>query len=145
MTPIVVSRRIPAPWERVWERIADISSHPDWMKDARTIAFGTDQRAGPGTVMHVETRLGPFRATDVLEVTGWVEGRFIEVEHRGLVRGRGLISIRDHNGFTLVEWHEDLAFPWWLGGALAAWLARPFIAATMSGNLRRLEALLTSP
>lgn len=125
--------------------MADMASHVDWMRDARSIAFATDQRAGLGTRMEVETRVGPLRTIDVLEVVAWEEGRSIEVAHQGLVEGRGTLTATSQDHRTLISWEEDLTFPWWLGGPVTAWLARPVLAAVWRGNLKRLEETLTPP
>lgn len=125
--------------------MADLGSHVEWMKDARSIEFISDRRRGVGTRMNVETRVGPLRTLDVIEVTGWVEGSTIEVVHRGIVTGEGALSVRSSDGHARVSWVEELRFPWWLGGPLTAWLARPILAAVWRGNLRRLEESLTSP
>jgi hypothetical protein len=145
MARIVVSRTMGVPWQRVWENIADLSSHTEWMRDAERIVFTGERRSGVGTRMEVKTVVGPFRTIDIMEVVGWDEGTSIEVVHRGLVTGRGRLSAAAADGATLVIWEEDLTFPWWLGGALAAWLARPIMARIWEGNLERLEASLSSP
>lgn len=95
--------------------------------------------------MAVETRVGPLRTLDVIEVTGWDEGHSIEVVHHGLVKGRGTLSATAQGEQTLLSWEEDLSFPWWLGGVIAAWIARPALTALWRGNLDRLEQSLTSP
>jgi len=94
--------------------------------------------------MEVETVVGPFRTVDVMDVVGWEEGSSIEVAHRGLVKGGGTLSAEEHDDGTLVGWVEELRFPWWLGGALVAWLARPVLAATWRENLERLERVLSA-
>jgi len=143
MTRIAVSRTMPVERERVWAAIADLASHTGWMKDAESIVFIGDQRAGVGTRMEVRTAVGPFRTNDFMEVVGWDQGRAIEVIHEGVVKGRGRLSA-DPGGDnrTVVEWVEELTFPWWLGGVVTAWLARPVLAAIWRGNLRRLEQVL---
>lgn len=144
MARIAVSRTMEAPTDRVWAAMADLGSHVEWMKDARSIVFTGEQRAGVGTRMQVETRFGPLRTLDLMEVTGWEEGKSIEVAHHGLVKGRGTLRATPLDQETMVTWEEELEFPWWLGGALTAWLARPVLAAVWRGNLRRLEQSLTS-
>ncbi|MFP4073108.1 MAG: SRPBCC family protein [Actinomycetota bacterium] len=145
MARIAVSRTMEAPTDRVWAAMADLGSHVEWMKDARSIVFTTDQREGVGTRTQVETRVGPLRTLDIMEVVGWEEGKSIEVAHRGLVKGRGTLAATPLAQETLVTWEEELTFPWWLGGGVTAWLARPVLAAVWRGNLRRLERSLTSP
>jgi hypothetical protein len=128
-----------APHALVWAAVADLASHAEWMRDAESIVFLGDQRRGKGTMMRVETVVGPFRTIDVMEVVGWDEGSSIEVAHRGLVKGRGTLAATQTGKDTLVTWEETLTFPWWLGGGVTAWLARPLLGAIWRGNLRRLE------
>jgi hypothetical protein len=52
------------------------------MADAESIVFLSETRSGVGTVMQVRTVVGPFRTTDVMEVTEWDERRTIGVRHR---------------------------------------------------------------
>lgn len=145
MARIAVSRTMEAPTDRVWAAMADLGSHIEWMKDARSIVFIGEQRAGVGTRMQVETRFGPLRTLDIMEVTGWEEGKSIEVAHHGPVKGRGTLRAAPAGSRTVVSWEEELDFPWWLGDGLTAWLARPILAAVWRGNLRRLEESVTSP
>jgi hypothetical protein len=145
MTRIAITRAVPVSHDRVWEAIANLASHTEWMKDAETLEFVTDQRRGKGTRMEVVTVVGPFRTIDVMEVVGWDEGQSIEVAHRGLITGRGILAVQPRGDGALVSWQEELTFPWWLGGPITAWLARPVLAAIWRGNLERLEQTLTSP
>ena len=145
MVVIRVSQQINQPQQQVWETIADLSSHPTWMKDAVDIEFVTDQTSGVGTIMNVETKVGPFWTKDVLEVIDWKEGHHIVMEHRGVVTGNGRLAALADGGVTLVTWTETLRFPWWLGGALTAWLARPVLRSIWRGNLQRLNSRLSSP
>jgi hypothetical protein len=115
------------------------------MRDAESIEFVTEQQSGVGTEMRVKTVVGPLRTIDIMEVTGWVEGQSITVVHRGVVTGEGTLTARADGTVTLVSWDEELRFPWWLGGAITAWLARPVLSAIWRGNLRRLEESLSSP
>lgn len=145
MARIEIHRDISADHETVWAALADLGSHTDWMKDAESLVFTTDITRGVGTVMEVRTRVGPLRTIDVMEVTGWQEGRSIGVDHRGLVKGSGTLRAEPIDGRTRVSWVEELRFPWWLGGVVAAWLAKPVLAAIWRGNLKRLEETLSSP
>jgi len=131
------------PHQVVWAALADLGSHAVWMSDAESIVFVTDQRHGVGTRMEVETVVGFLRTIDEMEVVGWDEGRSIEVIHVGLVTGRGTLGVEPRAEDTLVTWDETLAFPWWLGGRVTAWLSRPVLGAIWRGNLRRLEETLS--
>jgi hypothetical protein len=133
------------PHHAVWAALSDLGSHASWMRDARSIEFRTTQTTGVGTRMDVVTAVGPFRTTDVMEVVGWEEGESIDVVHEGVVTGRGRLSAEAKtSSSTLVSWDEILVIPWWLGGRVTGWLARPVLAAIWRGNLRRLEGLASS-
>ena len=144
MARILVKRHLPYPKQLVWEALSDIASHVHWMEDAIALEFRSEQRSGVGTAMDVETRVGPFRTNDRMEVTGWVEGQSIEVVHTGLVTGRGTLSIAGEGARTVLIWDEDLLFPWWLGGPITAWLARPVLQRIWRRNLANFEESLSS-
>jgi uncharacterized protein YndB with AHSA1/START domain len=135
-----ISTEIPFERERVWDELARLEDHADWMLDATAIRFEGSQRRGVGTRFECDTRFGPLRLTDVMEVTEWEHGERIGVRHRGAVSGSGCFTLRDVPGpATRVEWEEQLTFPWWLGAAVGAQLAKPLFAAVWKGNLRRLR------
>lgn len=139
MARIQVSIEIEAPPEEVWREAADLASHAEWMADAESIEFATDQRIGVGTRMFVETRVGPLRTKDVMDVTEWVEGERIGVHHRGLVTGTGVFILTPSETGTSFDWKEDLSFPWYLGGPFTAFAARPVLAWIWRRNLRGLK------
>lgn len=145
MVWIEVYRDMALAHDVVWEALADLGSHAEWMKDAESLEFTGETTRGVGTVMEVETRVGPLRTLDVLEVTGWHEGESIDVLHRGLVTGEGTLAAKPCKGGTRVSWTENLRFPWWLGGGVTAFLAKPVLAAIWRGNLHRLDERLSSP
>ncbi len=130
---------IDAPRSVVWEHLADLGSHAEWMADAESIEFRSRARRGIGAVMEVATRVGPLRTTDVIEVTGWTEGESIEVAHRGLVSGRGRFDLDAMAGGTRFTWSERLTFPWWLGGPVTALLATPILTWIWRRNLLQLR------
>lgn len=144
MARIELSRHMEVDPARVWAALADLGSHAMWMSDARSSRFVGDLHRGVGTVMEVETRIGPLRTTDILEVTGWQEGRRIEVAHQGRVTGKARFEVAPSGEGTLLSWIEELYFPWWLGGPMTAQLAAPILAAVWRANLRRLEERLSS-
>ena len=74
---IRVEKSINAHRRQVWLELADLANHDSWMKDAVEIEFLGTKQAGIGTRMRVPTRVGPFRTTDIIEVTGWVDGESI--------------------------------------------------------------------
>jgi hypothetical protein len=126
----------------VWRSVADLASHVEWMADAEAIRFTSARRSGVGTTMEVETRVGPLRLTDVLEVTEWRPGRAIGVRHTGVVGGTGRFTLRRSRArlrSTRFTWEEELVFPAWLGGPLGALVAAPVLRRIWRGNLRRLR------
>ena len=125
---------------RVWSELSRLETHSEWMLDATAIRFEGERRQGVGTRFECDTRFGPLRLTDLMEVTEWKHGETIGVRHSGAVSGTGRFTLRDGPGATTrVEWQESLAFPWWLGSALGAQLAKPLFVAVWKGNLRRLR------
>jgi carbon monoxide dehydrogenase subunit G len=142
MPSVTVSVDIEAPLASVWEAAADLANHGQWMADVESIGFDSEARQGPGTVMRVATKVGPFRTTDVMKVTSWETGRRISVEHRGLFTGRGEFQLSAVGGATRFTWSEEIDFPWRFGGPIGAAFARPILALIWRGNLRRLKALL---
>lgn len=141
---VTVSVHIPAPRPQVWEDVADLAGHVEWMADARSIEFLTDARSEVGTRLAVETRIGPLRTTDVMEVTAWEPGERIAVIHHGLFAGRGEFRLADEGGGTRFTWSERITFPWFFGGPIGAWLARPVLAWVWRRNLTRLRARFSS-
>ncbi|HEX6420684.1 MAG TPA: SRPBCC family protein, partial [Acidimicrobiales bacterium] len=141
MARIRVHTAVDAPPQVVWRHLADIADHVSWMADARAIRFTSDRRTGVGTAFECETRLGPLRTLDVMEVTEWRDGEAMGVRHRGLVTGTGRFLLESAGrGRTRLVWAEDLRFPWWLGGRVGGALARPVLRAVWRGNLRRFAA-----
>ena len=132
---------IDAPPRAVWHRLADIADHVTWMADAAAIRFTGDRRTGVGTTFECETRVGPLRTLDLMEVTEWRERRAMGVRHSGLLTGTGRFLLRRRRrGRMRLVWDEELRFPWWLGGPFGGLVARPVLRAVWRGNLRRLAA-----
>ena len=130
---------IAASIDTVWREAADLASHAEWMADAESIEFDGEQRAGIGTVMRVETVVGPLRTTDRMEVTEWIEGESIGVKHSGLVTGSGFFRLSPVAGGTRFTWTEELTFPLYLGGAITAFLAKPVLGFIWRRNLAGLK------
>jgi hypothetical protein len=75
-----------------------------------------------------------------MSITQWVPLQAMGVEHRGVVRGSGVFTLRNvSDGRTLFSWEERLTFPWWLGGTLGEHVARPLLSRIWRGNLARLK------
>jgi hypothetical protein len=138
MVTVTVTTEVPVARRLVWAALVRFEDHVEWMQDATAIRFTTAQRRGVGTTFACDTRVGPLRLTDTMTVTEWEEGVRVGVCHCGAVSGSGRFALRDGAGSsTLVEWEEQLSFPWWLGGPFGARAAKPIFGALWKGNLRR--------
>lgn len=141
MTRIRISTLIDAPPRQVWAYVRDIPSHVEWMADADAIRMTSRRRHGVGTTFECDTRIGPFRVTDRMEVTEWDEGHAIGVRHVGLVTGSGRFRLeRRRRGRSEFTWEERLTFPPWLGGPLGGLVGAPIMRAVWRRNLRSLRA-----
>ena len=138
---IYLSVVIDAAPDAVWSTVEQLERHVDWMADADAIRFETDQHRGVGTRLLVDTRVGPLRFTDRLEVVEWIEGAVIGVLHVGRVTGTGQFTLdRSVDGGTLFAWEEDLHLPWWLGGRVGDLVSAPILKWVWRHNLQRLKA-----
>ena len=124
----------------VWRHVEDIASHVNWMADAEAIRFTSPSTSGVGTTFDCDTKIGPFRLTDRMEITEWVPGATMGVSHVGTVTGSGRFQLREvGKGRTEFTWEETLAFPLWMGGAIGARFGGPVMARLWRGNLGRLK------
>jgi carbon monoxide dehydrogenase subunit G len=143
MPRIKVHTDIDAPPQQVWARVRDIASHVDWMVDAEAIHFATDRTEGVGTVFLCDTKVGPIRLQDRMEVTEWDEGRSMTVRHTGLVTGEGRFSVkRRGRRRARFSWEERLRFPWWLGGAAGGVVGGRVLRLIWKRNLANLKRVV---
>jgi hypothetical protein len=141
---IVVSTEIDATPARVWEVVEPVERHIDWMHDAVAIRFVTEQTRGVGTEFLCDTKVGPIRLVDRMEITEWVPGEVMGVRHTGLVTGVGRFTIEpiDLGRRTRFTWAEDLTFPWWMGGPVGAFIGgKVALRPIWKRNLRNLTRL----
>ena len=107
MSMITISIKISLPKEEVWKQIADLESHTAWMADAETITITSDKNQGVGTTFDCETKVGPFRLTDRMEITDWQENSIMGVAHSGVVTGEGHFTLESTGDsetlFSLVQ------------------------------------------
>lgn len=129
---------IEAPVEHCWVHLADLGSHVEWMADAESITFTSASTRGTGTTFECVTKVGPLKTVDKMTVVDWIEGSCVAVQHTGLVIGTGRFELTQNgpDGCNIV-WTEDLRFPWYLGGVLTAFAAKPVLRRLWMGNLRR--------
>jgi uncharacterized protein YndB with AHSA1/START domain len=139
---IRVHVRIATTPAEIWDELRHIERHVNWMMDAHSISFETEQREGVGTTFICVTKVGPFVTHDRMTVTAWSENEVMGIKHRGIITGSGTISLRPTKEGTDVVWEENLHFPWWAMGELGARVAGPVLHAIWQGNLTRLRAIM---
>ncbi len=140
MTRIHVAVVIPAPRDKVWADLCRIDRHVEWMHDAVSIDFLTEQTHGIGTVFDCATKVGPIRLTDRMKITSWIEPEEMGVHHVGLVTGEGSFTLTELGDQTDFRWTETLSFPWWLGGKLGELVGGPILKRVWRRNLGSLAA-----
>ena len=141
MARVRVSTVIDAPPRRVWDDVKDIASHVDWMDDAVAIRFTSSRRSGVGVAFDCDTKVGPIRLTDRMEVTEWRPRRVMGIRHVGVVAGSGRFTLRRkrRGRRTRFTWEERLVFPWWLGGPLGSVVGGQVLRLVWKRNLRNLK------
>jgi uncharacterized protein YndB with AHSA1/START domain len=142
MRAIVNSVEIEAPIDRVWEALAAVDRHAEWMTDAESIEFLSERRSGSGTRIRVRTRVGPLRVDDDMEFSVWEPPHRMAVRHVGRIRGGGHFHLAPTATGTQLTWGETLVFPWYLGGVVGRLLAGPVLRRVFAANLERFAATI---
>jgi Polyketide cyclase / dehydrase and lipid transport len=144
---LCVAIEISATPAQVWSAVEPIEDHVSWMHDAVAIRFQTALHRGVGTVFLCDTKVGPFKLVDRMEITEWTPNAVIGVRHIGLVTGTGRFTLTpiDLGRRTNFGWDESLVFPWWLGGPIGAFIGgRLVMRRIWRHNLRTLKRLVES-
>jgi hypothetical protein len=131
----------------VWAVIEPVERHVDWMHDAVAIRFDSEQHRGVGTAFVCDTKVGPIKLVDQMEITEWVPHQAMGVRHVGVVMGSGRFTLTpiDLGRRTRFSWDESLIFPWWLGGPVGAFVGgRVVLNAIWQRNLRALRRIVES-
>ena len=130
---------------QVWQVVEPIEDHIEWMHDAVAIRFQTDQHRDVGTTFLCDTKVGPIKLVDRMEITEWVAGAAMGVRHVGVVTGTGRFTLApiDFGRRTRFGWDESLIFPWWLGGPIGALIGgRLVLRSIWKRNLRNLKRIV---
>jgi hypothetical protein len=140
---IKVSTVIDAPRRVVWDAVEDVTRHVDWMEDAVAIRITSRRHHGVGTAFDCDTKVGPLRLTDRMEITEWSTAKVMGVRHVGLVTGTGRFTLRRaRRGRTRFTWDERLTFPWWMGGPVGGVVGAQVLKRVWKRNLANLKALV---
>ncbi len=139
MVAITVETEIDASPSVVWADVRNIASHVEWMHDAEAIWFTSEHREGVGTTFDCETKVGPIKLTDRMEITEWADEQAMGVRHSGVVVGEGAFTLSELPGDrTLFRWAEELTFPWFLGGPVGEVGGSVVLKAIWKRNLTHL-------
>jgi hypothetical protein len=133
--------------DQVWQVVEPVEDHIDWMHDAVAIRFQTEQHRGVGTSFLCDTKVGPIKLVDRMEITEWTADSAMGVRHTGMVTGTGRFTLTpiDLGRRTRFGWDESLIFPWWLGGPIGALIGgRLVLRSIWKRNLRNLKRLVES-
>jgi uncharacterized protein YndB with AHSA1/START domain len=119
---------------RLWDALADLESHREWMTDVRALRFLTEQRSGAGT-KYVIT-VGRLRVRDHIEVITWERPCELAITHRiGPARGEGRFLLEVDGPGTRLEWRARFEVPSWLGGRPSERLGTPATRRLLTRNL----------
>ncbi len=141
MIELSTSIVVDAPPAVVWADLSDIAAHAEWMADVVDIRFITASKSGVGTTYEVDTRFGPFRLGDRLEISEWVPLETIAVRRGGVVGGEGrfgLEEVPEHR--TRLTRDMRIDFPWWMGGPAGERVAVPILRSLFRSSLRAFAA-----
>jgi hypothetical protein len=126
---------------RLWDALADLEGHREWMTDVRRLRFLTEQRSGVGT--KYEITVGRLRVRDRIEVKAWDRPRELAITHRiGPARGEGRFLLAADGAGTRLEWQARFEVPWWAGGRLTERLGVPSTRRLLTRNLGSLRQWL---
>lgn len=142
---IDVSIEIDAAPSVVWATVEPVENHVDWMHDAVAIRFVGEQTRGVGTTFLCDTKVGPIKLVDRMEITNWVPDVSMGVRHTGIVTGSGVFTLTpiDHERRTRFAWTETLDFPWYLGGRIGEVIGGNIVLkAIWRRNLKGLKRLI---
>lgn len=145
MAHIEVGIDLDASPQQVWTIVEPVERHVDWMADAVAIRFVNEQTRGVGTEFLCDTKVGPIKLTDRMEITEWIPEKVMGVRHVGLVTGTGKFTLTpiDNGSRTRFVWAEELKFPWWFGGKLGELVGGKLVMGFIwKRNLRELKKIV---
>lgn len=137
---------LPAPPEQVWPWLVDWERLGEWMKEASGFEVIGDQREGLGVRAKASVRIAGITTTDTVVVSRWEPPHWLEIRHRGWVKGSGLMHCRPTPSGSYLWWRESLippgAFPWRLATGAGLHALAPVMQRVFARDLRELRRLL---
>jgi hypothetical protein len=76
-----LSIEIDASPSQVWDDIQNVTSHVEWMQDAESVVFTSDEQAGVGATLLSVTTVGPIRVKDPMVIVAWEPEREMTMRH----------------------------------------------------------------
>ena len=139
---VKTSKVIGAPPEVIWHYLVDWEHLGNWMKEASRFRVTSPHREGVGVEADAMIPIGWLSTIDPMRVARWEPPDLLEIEHRGWVKGRGVMRcLRERSG-TRIVWIETLIPPWGLLGKLGMSVWQPLIRRTFERDLALLKALV---
>jgi hypothetical protein len=131
-----LSQDTTAPRGVVWDVLTRWEDQPRWMLDAKEVHVTSAHRTGVGVELRCPTNLLGLTVQDLMRVTGWDEGRYLEVTHLGrIITGSGAFELSDlPDGGTRIGWWEEVDPPL---GALGEFGARVVVLPVIRRIFRR--------
>jgi hypothetical protein len=100
-----VTTEVAATPQQVWSIVERVEDHVEWMHDAVAIRFQTDAHRGVGTSFLCDTKVGPIKLVDRMEITEWVPESAMGVRHVGLVTGSGTFTLTRSTSAAALDLH----------------------------------------
>ena len=125
---------------RLWDALADLEAHREWMTDVRALRFVTAQRSGVGTGYVIDVGIGPVPVRDHIEVIAWDRPDELAITHHiGPARGEGRFLLAATENGTRLEWRTRFELPRWAGGSVTERLGRGPTRRRLTRNLASLR------
>jgi uncharacterized membrane protein len=126
--------------EVVWDYIKDISSHTQWMQDAKSIEllFGSANTIGANYLCI--TKVAGIKTDDIFKIIKYEKPNLIEISHTGVVNGSGFFRlVKIDETTTKFTWEENLRFPWYMGSIVGKKFGMLLLHKIWKKNLLRLK------
>jgi uncharacterized membrane protein len=107
---------IPAPQDKVWQHISDVTRNPDWQTDCQSVSILTTMKIGPGLRWRSTSKSG---REYVIEISAWYDRLGYEyriVDGTPYQSNKGLLRLQELPEGTVVQWTFSYEPKGMLGG-----------------------------